>query len=286
MRMIEVKRKMITALGFCLAAGMLAGCGEAENKNNESSVLSDNFQELSEEPEVPVGSDAEDWIVQMPVSELTGDEEASSVKVKKDGSVYSRPDTQSTTCGYLTEDQTVTALSLVEGGDWCKISYNGRVAYVLANMLEKTRDLAVTETVQQSTTTITRPSNTTGNRPSGSTGSNTTTGNTGGGNTSTGNTGGGNANTGNAGGENTGTNTGDSSSTGNQGDTGGTVTDPGTDQPTGGDNTAGGDGSGGNQSGDSTDENTSDGTGTGGESAGEDPTGTDDPTGLSVNATE
>ncbi len=71
----------------------------------------------------------------VPEAEATGGEEESSMTVRRGAEVYNHPSEEGSEIGTVRRGERVSAIGPVETGNWYMIEYNGRVAYVEADVL-------------------------------------------------------------------------------------------------------------------------------------------------------
>lgn len=90
-----------------------------------------------------------------PNSELSGSEKSEKKTVIANTYVYSSPDSSSSYCGELLKGDEVLVYSSADG--WFKISYNGRVAYVLSAAIEAPEEPTTPKPTQRPTQKPTQP---------------------------------------------------------------------------------------------------------------------------------
>ena len=136
--------------GLILWAVLLAaGCGSKPVNGEESgespgyahmegldSVLAASMPLGDESSGTEEGQETENSMESL-VREAEGDEATEELEILEDTDIYSKPGEEGAVVGSVKQGTTVQSIEVLEGGAWCKIVYKGRVAYVLAEVLER-----------------------------------------------------------------------------------------------------------------------------------------------------
>ena len=69
------------------------------------------------------------------IREATGEESTEDREVTEDSDIYSKPGGEGAAVGFAEKGTTVQAIDTGEGGEWCRIVYKGRVAYIPFHVL-------------------------------------------------------------------------------------------------------------------------------------------------------
>lgn len=137
-----IKLKKYISVAALLAAGlMLSGCGAAEAETAQPvrveglDALAAVFvtPEPSAAPEQMNPSEEQGITVE---AEAMGNEPETERKTVKASDIYNQPETDAAVLGSVASGSVVSVIGLAEDEDWYKIDYNGRVAYIQANVLE------------------------------------------------------------------------------------------------------------------------------------------------------
>lgn len=132
---IRTMRKRLLIIPMILTVtGLLSGCGAKEPEAKQyvqaqgvDRAYEVTFIEAEPEPEA-------DEPVREPVrSEATGLEQEKSRVALEDADIYNQPSEDAVKIGSVQEGDRISLIETVEDGAWCKINYNGRVAYITAD---------------------------------------------------------------------------------------------------------------------------------------------------------
>lgn len=117
-----------------MSIGVLSGCG-AEEVESGQYVQAEGIDRAYEISFIEVESEQEaDEPVREPVrSEATGLEQEKSRVVLENADIYNQPSKDAVKIGSIREGERISLIGMSEDGAWCKINYNGRVAYIMAD---------------------------------------------------------------------------------------------------------------------------------------------------------
>ena len=144
-----MKKGSILAGLFLWVVLLAAGCGSKPVNGEESgespgyahmegldSVLAASMPLGDESSGTEEGQETENSMESL-VREAEGDEATEELEILEDTDIYSKPGEEGAVVGSVKQGTTVQSIEVLEGGAWCKIVYKGRVAYVLAKVLER-----------------------------------------------------------------------------------------------------------------------------------------------------
>ena len=144
-----MKKGSILAGLILWAVVLAAGCGSKPVNGEESgespgyahmegldSVLAASMPLGDESSGTEEGQETENSMESL-VREAEGDEATEELEILEDTDIYSKPGEEGAVVGSVKQGTTVESIEVLEGGAWCKIVYKGRVAYVLAKVLER-----------------------------------------------------------------------------------------------------------------------------------------------------
>ena len=144
-----MKKGSILAGLILWAVLLAAGCGSKPVNGEESgespgyahmegldSVLAASMPLGDESSGTEEGQETENSMESL-VREAEGDEATEELEILEDTDIYSKPGEEGAVVGSVKQGTTVESIEVLEGGAWCKIVYKGRVAYVLAEALER-----------------------------------------------------------------------------------------------------------------------------------------------------
>ena len=144
-----MKKGSILAGLILWAVVLAAGCGSKPVNGEESgespgyahmegldSVLAASMPLGDESSGTEEGQETENSMESL-VREAEGDEATEELEILEDTDIYSKPGEEGAVVGSVKQGTTVQSIEVLEGGAWCKIVYKGRVAYVLAEVLER-----------------------------------------------------------------------------------------------------------------------------------------------------
>ena len=144
-----MKKGSILAGLILWAVVLAAGCGSKPVNGEESgespgyahmegldSVLAASMPLGDESSGTEEGQETENSMESL-VREAEGDEATEELEILEDTDIYSKPGEEGAVVGSVKQGTTVQSIEVLEGGAWCKIVYKGRVAYVLAKVLER-----------------------------------------------------------------------------------------------------------------------------------------------------
>ena len=144
-----MKKGSILAGLILWAVLLAAGCGSKPVNGEESgespgyahmegldSVLAASMPLGDESSGTEEGQETENSMESL-VREAEGDEATEELEILEDTDIYSKPGEEGAVVGSVKQGTTVQSIEVLEGGAWCKIVYKGRVAYVLAEVLER-----------------------------------------------------------------------------------------------------------------------------------------------------
>ena len=145
--------KIKRLIGALLCVGLIAGGCNSKSEYNFAYMKPDTF---NIDKNYKFGPD-----ISVPVSELTGNEKGVQTTLLIDAHIYCIPKSGAAVCGFVNAGNSVMVLSYVSD-NWCKISYNGRVAYIVKSVLNivqevTTETLPVTPTEPVAPTKPTEP---------------------------------------------------------------------------------------------------------------------------------
>lgn len=132
---IRTMRKRLLIISMILVVTeLLFGCGakEPETKQYVQAEGVDRAYEVTfigAEPE----AETEEPVREPVQPEATGLEQEESRVALEDGDVYNQPSEDSVKIGSVKEGERIFLIEMVRDGAWCKINYNGRVAYITAD---------------------------------------------------------------------------------------------------------------------------------------------------------
>lgn len=152
MKSVKVSCDIIVTL---LSLGcILSGCGSEAKKENYitpegldgvSAIFITADQLSAETPE------EEERVINV-ISEATGDEETTARSILQAADIYNHPSSDASKLGTVSRGSTIPVIGLLEGGEWYKVNYNGRVAYIAASAVAGTgrQENIVSQTVTPS----------------------------------------------------------------------------------------------------------------------------------------
>lgn len=155
---LKMKRRQILGGILIITVLLASGCGKTEGNAEgtgytrmeglddaiTASVSLDTGKEESQGEQEPessdrqTGTDTENDGVHG-VKEASGDEETEERELKEAADIYSRPEAEGTVVGSAKKGDHVQVIELTETGEWYKIVYQGRVAYVAADAVADRR---------------------------------------------------------------------------------------------------------------------------------------------------
>ena len=136
-----MKRRSVSVsvllMGMLLAAGCGTEPGDAEPAGYAKIAGLNNAIAASKDMNSsPMTSDAEnESIPDPPVQEATGNEVTVEREVTEDSAIYGRQGEESAVVGLAEQGTVVQMIDITEGGEWSRIVYKGRVAYIAAHVL-------------------------------------------------------------------------------------------------------------------------------------------------------
>jgi len=173
-RKLDMKRRYQGIPIMLAAVCIMAGCGTEvpggkEGQFVEAQGLNQALVSAIVPQKSPVTADeSEDRVAELPQPEVTGSEAETEKRVVKTADIMSHAAENASRLGTVNEGEVLTVVGTVEEGGWIKVCYNGRIAYIYADVLEPDPTPTPEPTPRPANRGSSRPSGNTGtSRPSG-----------------------------------------------------------------------------------------------------------------------
>lgn len=174
------KKRIIIIAGIAAVVLIIGGVVLVQTKGTNTSSKLQNVDAVTFTADTAgSASDALDF-----EAEADGTETATTQTVSSEAQIYNKPSGDASVLATLASGTSISVLGQVDGGQWVKVVYNGRVAYVQASVLGTDNDTtnnSTTNANRNNTTTNSNRNNTsttTNNNTTQSTGQGTSTGQT------------------------------------------------------------------------------------------------------------
>lgn len=158
-----------------VVTAQMAGC--STTNNNVGSTEYEQMEGLDSviSAELNMGNTVgeADSVLDAEAREATGNEETEVRNVTKTADVFSKPKKEASAIGKVSRGDTIRVIDLLEDGNWYKVVYKGRVAYIASDAVEA--DEEDEDTTSQEETTGTNTDTNSNNNTNGNTNTNNST---------------------------------------------------------------------------------------------------------------